>query len=72
MSEVSAPSAPLDCRAQRLESINRLHQHVNYLSAQLRLEINALTLHDTPFGFRKYVADELSLLLAESPGTADR
>jgi hypothetical protein len=68
-----APSPDLWVRhADRVQGIVGLNAQLARLESQLRSEINALTLDDTPFGFRKFVGDELALHLAESPITADR
>jgi hypothetical protein len=72
MSELSPPLSSQDRAPRRLEAIERTSAQIARLQSDLRLELVALALQDTPFGLRTYLCDELALALAESPGTADR
>jgi hypothetical protein len=72
MPELSPPLSQSGRALRRLEAIERTSAQIARLQSDLRLELVALALQDTPFGIRTYLCDELTLALAESPGTADR
>ena len=70
--ELAAPALMLDRGRVRLEGLVRLSGQVAVLQARMQLELNALSLEDTEFGYRQFLCDDLSLYLQESPGTALR
>lgn len=66
---------PLDRSARgavRIQRLVELHRRKAVLELQIRQETVALVQDDTAFQDRPFVPDELSLLLAESPGTCRR
>ncbi|MCW2601626.1 MAG: hypothetical protein JWM02_3455 [Frankiales bacterium] len=67
MPELSPPTDVLTRHAQRVAAIARREHQISMLMAQQRLDVAALALEDTPFGYRKYVGDELALALSRSP-----
>ncbi len=72
MSELAPPLTRTRRGAARLEAVERLTAQSAQLLSLARLEMNALLTEDTAPGMQGYLADELALLLAESPGTAGR
>jgi hypothetical protein len=58
--------------AQRIEAITLRQGMISKLAADQRLDLAALALQDTEFGYHKYVGDELALALRLSPWTGAR
>ena len=72
MNELAAPLSR-DTRARvRMERLLGLYAQRTRLDLQIRLETVALVDEDTPMSLRSFVADELSMELAESTGTCKR
>src|SRR4051794_28342247 len=72
MNEVAAPLQQHERARLRFDRIVGLHAEVSRLVLQIRQETAALVDEDTPMAHRAFVADELSLALAESTGTCKR
>jgi hypothetical protein len=72
MPELSGPLLQWDRHARRVETVLALVAQRDRIELQFRQHLRALTVEDTPFGERRYVVDELALVLAESCGTTQR
>lgn len=72
MNEVAAPLPQHERARLRFNRLVELHAQADRLTLQIRQEMAALVDEDTPMAHRAFVADELSLALAESTGTCKR
>jgi hypothetical protein len=72
MTETAAPLAQAARAQLRFDRLVGLHAQAARLGLLIRQETAALVMEDTSFASRKFVADELSMALAESPGTCGR
>src|SRR4051794_30909129 len=69
----NGPPMSRDTRAfLRMRRLAEMHAQANRLALQIRQETVALIDDDTPQSLRAFVADELAMELAESPGTCRR
>ena len=72
MNEIRAPLTQEERARVRFDRLIGLHAQAEILALQIRQETAALVEQDTPFALRSFVADELAMTLAESPGTCGR
>ena len=72
MNEIRAPLTQEERARVRFDRLVGLHAQAEILQLQIRQETAALVEQDTPFALRSFVADELAMTLAESPGTCGR
>src|SRR3954469_12051690 len=72
MSEVGMQLTQEERASLRYRRLVSLHAQQARLDLQIRVETAALVEDDTPFALRPFVAAELSMALAESPGTCRR
>jgi hypothetical protein len=72
MNEIRAPLSRQERARVRFDRLVGLHAQQTRIELQIRQETAALVEQDTPFALRGFVADELAMTLAESPGTCRR
>ena len=72
MNEIRPPLTQDERARVRFDRLIGLHAQAEILQLQIRQETAALVEQDTPFALRSFVADELAMTLAESPGTCGR
>src|SRR5689334_2833673 len=72
MSETAAPLSQPERARVRFARLVGLQAQLDRIGLQLRQELVALADEDTPFALRSFVPDEVSMALAESPGTCRR